>query len=57
MKMDLENYKKQVEQNLIERVGQKEAARLMRDYEKDFPKLFDMNLSVTASATALIMGY
>lgn len=53
----LEDYKKQVEKNLIQRVGLKEANRLMKLYKEDFLELFKKKLGVVATATALIMGY
>lgn len=55
--MSLEDYKKQVEANLTQRVGKKEAAYLIKLYESDFPELLEKKLSVVATATALIMGY
>ena len=57
IKLSLEDYKKQVEANLTQRVGKKESARLMALYESDFPELLEKKLSVVATATALIMGY
>lgn len=57
IKLSLEDYKKQVEANLTQRVGKKESARLMALYEIDFPELFQKKLSIVATATALIMGY
>ena len=57
LKMSFEDYKKRVEANLTQRVGKKEADRLMALYESGFPKLLEMNLDVVATATALIMGY
>lgn len=57
MKDAFEDYKKQVEKNLIQRVGLKEANRLMKLYKEDFLELFKKKLGVVATATALIMGY
>lgn len=57
IKVSLEDYKKQVEANLTQRVGKKESARLMTLYKSDFPELLEKKLSVVATATALIMGY
>ncbi|HNY74287.1 MAG TPA: hypothetical protein PLX93_03020 [Bacilli bacterium] len=57
IKLSLEDYKKQVEANLTQRVGKKESARLMALYESDFPELLEKKLSIVATATALIMGY
>ena len=55
--MDLENFKKKVEENLKQRVGTKEAERLMKSYEDYFPMFLEKNLSVVATATAMILGY
>ena len=57
IKLSLEDYKKQVETNLTQRVGNKESARLMTLYKSDFPELLEKKLSIVATATALIMGY
>ena len=57
IKLRLYSDKKQVEANLTQRVGKKEAAYLTKLYESDFPELLEKKLSVVATATALIMGY
>ncbi len=55
--MNLESFKKQVEKNLVTRVGEKEAKRLMTIYEEDFPEFLQKRFGVVATATAMIMGY
>ncbi len=55
--MNLENFKKKVEENLKQRVGEKEAERLMTIYEEDFPEFLQKRFGVVATATAMIMGY
>ena len=57
MKMSLEVYKKKVENNLIKQVGEKEALRLMKEYEDDFPEFLQDNWSIAGSVTAIIQGY
>jgi len=55
--MNLENFKKKVEENLKQMVGEKEAERLMTIYEEDFPEFLRKKSSAAATATAMIMGY
>lgn len=53
----IRDFKKEVLKELIKRIGNKEASRLMREYESDFQFFYEIQLSVVATATAIIMGY
>ena len=57
LNMSLENYKKQVEKGLTEEVGKKEATRLMKEYEIDFPMFLKDGWETGVTITAMIMGY
>ena len=56
-KQKIKDFKIEVHKELIKRINGKEAYRAMKEYEDDFEELYDKNLSVVATATAIIMGY
>lgn len=55
--MSLEEYKKQVDNLLIERHGPKDAARWMKAYKKDFQEFLDGGFSPSTAMVAMYMGY
>ena len=55
--MSLTEFKKKVEENLIARIGEQQAKKAMKNYEEDFPLFLEKELSVVATATAIIQGY
>lgn len=56
IRMNLEEFKKQIEENLLKVVGKESTQRIMKDYENDFPRFLEENWTVEAITPALI-GY
>ena len=54
--MNLEDFKKKVEKNLLKVVSKESTQRIMKDYNKDFPKFLKEGWTVEAITPALI-GY
>ena len=54
--MNLEEFKRQIEENLLKVVGNESAQRIMKIYENDFPRFLEENWTVEAITPALI-GY
>ena len=54
---EIKEFKIKVHEELIKRISGMDAYQAMKNYDSDFNEFFDKELSVVATATAIIMGY
>ena len=55
--ISLENYKKKVEDYLLQSVNKKESTRLMNLYEEELDEFYKDKLKTSIAGTLLLQGY
>ncbi len=55
--MSLEDYKKKVENYLLQSVIKKESTRLMKLYEEELKEFYNDKLDTSIAGTLLLQGY